>query len=139
MLLGCAGGASAKGHGSGDRAAAAAIVRSKGYRPDLKSWDSTFRFNVLLGTYAQSADGYNRRAFFFIGRKYLGTDASAPSAAMEEMWRDDRTIALMYVLYRGNDPLCCPTGGGKIVRFRWNGSRVVALDRIPPRTGRLHR
>jgi hypothetical protein len=58
---------------------------------------------------------------------------------MEELWRDDTTIALMYVLYRNSDALCCPTGGGKIVRFHWNGSRLVALDRIPPRTGPLHR
>jgi hypothetical protein len=39
----------------------------------------------------------------------------------------------MYVLYRRQDPLCCPTGGGKIVRFRWNGRRFRALDRSPPR------
>jgi hypothetical protein len=44
-------------------------------------------------------------------------------------------VALMYVLYRRNDPNCCPTGGGKIVRFHWTGRRLVALDRIPPLTG----
>ena len=126
-------------HGRGDRAAAAAIVKTKGYRPDLSTWDSFFKLNVLIGTFASSADGYNKRAFFFFGRRYLGTDAAAPSAQLEEVWRDDKTIALLYILYRGSDPNCCPTGGGAIVRFRWNGSRLVALDRIPPRSGRLHR
>ena len=125
--------------GPGDRAAAAAIVRNKGYTPELKSWDGTFKLNVLIGTYTQSADGYNKRAFFFLGRRYLGTDAAAPSAALQEVWRDDRTIALLYILYRASDPNCCPTGGGRIVRFHWNGKRIVALDRIPPRAGRLHR
>jgi hypothetical protein len=125
--------------GRGDRAVAAAVVKRKGYRPDLKTWDSYFKLNVLLGTYATSADGYNKRAFFFIGRRYLGTDAAAPSAALQEIWRDDATIALLYILYRNGDPLCCPTGGGKIVRFHWNGSRLVALDRIPSRSGPLHR
>ena len=33
--------------------------------------------------------------------------------------------------YTRADPLCCPTGGGKIVRFRWNGSRLAAVDAIP--------
>jgi hypothetical protein len=125
--------------GPGDRAAAAAVVRGKGYTPDLKSWDSFFKLNVLIGTFTRSADGYNKRAFFFLGRRYLGTDAAAPSASLQEVWRDDRTIALLYILYRTNDPNCCPTGGGKIVRFRWNGKRIVALDRIPPRSGALHR
>jgi LppP/LprE lipoprotein len=125
--------------GSGDRGAAAALVKKKGYVPNLRTWDPTFKLNVLIGRSAQSGDGYNVRAFFFLGRRYLGTDASAPSASLQEMWRDDKTIALLYILYRANDPNCCPTGGGKIVRFRWNGSRLVALDRIPPRTGALHR
>jgi LppP/LprE lipoprotein len=125
--------------GSGDRAAAVALVKKKGYIPELKTWDGTFKLNVLIGRFAQSADGYNQRAFFFLGRRYLGTDAAAPSAALQEVWRDDRTIALLYILYRANDPNCCPTGGGKIVRFHWNGTRLVAVDRIPPRTGALHR
>jgi LppP/LprE lipoprotein len=125
--------------GAGDRAAAVATVKKKGYIPELKTWDGTFKLNVLIGRFAQSADGYNQRAFFFYGRRYLGTDAAAPSAALQEVWRDDRTIALLYILYRANDPNCCPTGGGKIVRFRWNGTRLVALDRIPPRSGPLHR
>jgi hypothetical protein len=123
----------------GDRAAAAAVVKSKGYTPDLRTWDGFFKLNVLIGTYTRSADGYNKRAFFFYGRRYLGTDASAPSAALQEVWRDERTIAILYILYRASDPNCCPTGGGKIVRFRWNGKRIAALDRIPPRSGALHR
>jgi hypothetical protein len=130
---------SAAERSSGDRSAAAAIVRKKGYRPDLRTWDSTFRLNVLIGTYATSADGYNKRAFFFVGRRYLGTDASLPSAQVQEVWRDDKTIALLYILYRNSDPLCCPTGGGAIVRFSWNGKRLRALDRIPPTNGPKHR
>ena len=114
-------------------------MKKKGYRPDTSTWTNFFKFNVLIGTYAKSADGYNKRAFFFYGRRYLGTDAAAPSAQLQQVWRDDRRIALLYILYRASDPLCCPTAGGAIVRFRWTGKRVVALDRIPPRTGPRHR
>ena len=138
-LLAAASGAGAAPRSTGDLQAAMALVKKKGYRPDKSAWISEFRLNVLIGTFAKSADGYNRRAFFFYGRRYLGTDASLPSAQVEEVWRDDRTIALLYILYGRNDPLCCPTGGGAIVRFRWNGSRLVALDPIPPLTGPRHR
>ena len=47
--------------------------------------------------------------------------------------RDHKTMAFLYVLYRRSDPECCPTGGGTIVRFRWNGKRVIRLDPLPPR------
>ena len=94
--------------------------------------------NVLVGTFTRSADGYNKRAFFFYRGRYLGTDAAQPSSDVGEIWGDGETVALLYVLYRPQDPLCCPTGGGAIVRFHWNGRRLVALDPIPPdRTGRV--
>jgi hypothetical protein len=118
---------------------AVALVKKQGYRPKVSTWEPSFKLNMLIGTATGSADGYNRRAFFFYGNRYLGTDASAPSAQLQEVWREDRTIALLYILYRSNEPLCCPTAGGAIVRFRWNGSRLVALDPIPPTRGSRHR
>jgi hypothetical protein len=133
LTLGLALPASAAVSGGGLQAAIK-VVRSKGYCVDsTRTWerDPSFRLNVLIGTYCSSADGYNNRAFFFYGSRYLGTDAARASAQLQEVWRDDRTIALLYILYRNRDPLCCPTGGGKIVRFHWNGKRLVVLDRIP--------
>jgi hypothetical protein len=133
LALGLALPASAAVSGGGLQAAIK-IVRTKGYCVDsTRTWERapTFRLNVLIGTLCRSADGYNKRAFFFYDSRYLGTDAARASAQVQEVWRDDRTIALLYILYRRNDPLCCPTGGGKIVRFHWNGTRLVALDTIP--------
>jgi hypothetical protein len=114
------------------RAHAVALVSKKGYVANPSTWEDFFAFNVLIGTYRQSADGYNKRAFFFLGDRYLGADARRPSAQVREVWRDDRTIALLYVLYRRSDALCCPTAGGAIVRFDLRGLRAVARDRIPP-------
>jgi hypothetical protein len=114
------------------RARAIALVSKKGYVANPSTWEDFFAFNVLIGTYRQSADGYNKRAFFFLGDRYLGMDARRPSAQVREVWRDDRTIALLYVLYRRSDALCCPTAGGAIVRFDLKGPRVVARDRVPP-------
>jgi hypothetical protein len=40
------------------------------------------------------------------------------------------SIAVVYGGYKGNDPFCCPSSK-KTVRYRWNGSRIVA-DGTPP-------
>jgi hypothetical protein len=113
-----------------DLAAAVGRVRKAGYTPDrLLGWDTNATLNVLLATGKSS--GYDRRAFFFIHGRFVGTDATRPSAQIIPLWQDDTTAALMYVLYRRGDPLCCPTGGGRIVRFRWNGRRLLPLGGVP--------
>jgi hypothetical protein len=116
--------------------AAVAKVSALGYRAHPASfWITDSGLNVLIGTLKRSGDGYDQRAFFFVNGRYIGTDASGSSRQVGEVWQTEDTVALMYVLYRRNDPNCCPTGGGKIVRFHWTGRRLVALDRIPPLTG----
>jgi LppP/LprE lipoprotein len=40
------------------------------------------------------------------------------------------SIAVVYGVYKGNDPFCCQSSK-KTVRYRWNGSRIVA-DGTPP-------
>ena len=112
--------------------AAVAAVKRRGYTPATRTWHRDLRLNVLIGTKTGSADGYMKRAFFFVkGRGFVGIDSRAPSLQVFDLWQDDTTAALLYILYRRNDANCCPTGGGKIVRFRWTGTRLRALDRIP--------
>jgi len=116
----------------GGLAAAVATVKRNGYTPDSTAgWLGQSGLNVLVATATRSGDGFNKRAFFFENGRFLGTDAAAPSRELQEVWSTSDTVALLYVLYRRNDPNCCPTGGGAIVRFHWNGRRLVALDRIP--------
>ena len=111
---------------------AVATVKQKGYTPkSTQGWFSDRGLNVLVARATRSADGYNQQAFFFQNARYVGTDAKLPSRQVNDIWSTGDTIALMYILYRRNDPNCCPTGGGKIVRFHWNGRRLVALDSIP--------
>jgi hypothetical protein len=93
-------------------------------------WMSGAAFNAIYGN-CKAGDGTDQYIWFFVGRRFVGIDAHAPSKSIIGLWRDDKTLAFMYVLYRSSDPNCCPTGGGRIVRFRWNGKRVVALDRLP--------
>jgi len=94
-------------------------------------WIQEFPFNTLYGN-CRAGDGRDQHVWFFVRGRFVGTDTRDSSRSILGMWRDDRRIAFMYVLYRGSDPACCPTGGGAIVRFRWDGRRVVRLDPLPP-------
>jgi len=100
--------------------------------PNTSMWMSGTTFNAVYGN-CRTGDGTDQHIWFFAGGRFVGMDSRTPSKSIIGLWRDDRTLAFMYVLYRSSDPNCCPTGGGKIVRFRWSGTRVVALDRLPHR------
>ena len=92
--------------------------------------------HVLIGTAAQSADGYSQQAFFFVRGHFLRTDLPDTSAAIHLAWRNDTTIALSYVVYKPNEPMCCPTGGALIVRYKWDGTKLRALDPVPSAAAR---
>jgi hypothetical protein len=103
--------------------------------PVSSMWMHDFAFNALYGN-CMAGDGRDQHIWFFFRGRFVGTDTRDSSKEIIGIWRDDQAMAFMYVLYRSGDPNCCPTGGGKIVRFRWNGKRVVALDRLPPSLSR---
>ncbi len=95
-------------------------------------WIAGGGFNALYGN-CRAGDGRDQHIWFFDNGRFVGPDAPKSSHDIVGLWRDDRTIAFLYVLYRQSDPECCPTGGGAVVRFRWNGRRVARLDPLPPR------
>jgi hypothetical protein len=110
---------------------AAAVAAAKGYADCGTSlYGASSRLHALVCV-ARGADSANQLAFFFLDSTYIGTDTSAPSAHIIASWRDEDTVALLYVLYRPNDGTCCPTGGGAIVRYYWDGSRLQPLDPVP--------
>jgi hypothetical protein len=94
-------------------------------------WTADFRFNALYGN-CRAADGTDEHIWFFDGGRFVGRDARTRSHSIIGLWRNDKTLAFMYVLYRQSDPNCCATGGGAVVRFRWTGKRVRRLDPLPP-------
>lgn len=113
--------------------AALAVVRAHGYTAGATSdYHPNQTLRVLLGTAARSGEGHGEQAFFFVDGRYLGTDASRPSARMSVVSQGDTEVTLAYGLYRPHDPPCCPGGGEARVRFQLNNGRLVALDPIPP-------
>jgi hypothetical protein len=118
---------------SEDAAAAAAIVRSKGFTPnDTSQYHSNQALRVLVARRTASGDGYAQQAFFFVNGRYIGTDTKEPSATLRVASQSDTEVTLAYPLYRKSDALCCPGGGQATVRFQLNNGRLTALDPIPP-------
>jgi hypothetical protein len=135
-MLSAVGTTSALGANRGARPLDAALAfwhgRQCDHAPNRSLWIPGFRFQVLYGN-CRAGDGHDQHVFFFDRGRFVGTDGLGTSAEVLAMWRDDKRFALMYVIYRPSDPLCCPTGGGRIVRFAWDGRRFRRLDPAPPR------
>jgi hypothetical protein len=128
-----AGGNSGANNGSEGLAAAEATVRAQGYTVDDQGdyhQDQTLR--VLIGTGEHSNDGYDKRAFFFVDGRYIGTDSTQPSAQLSVTSQSDTEVVLAYQLYKPGNPLCCPAGGQAKVRFQLNDGQLTPLDPIPP-------
>jgi hypothetical protein len=127
-------GSSSGGSGSGgELAAAEATVRGQGYTVDDQSdYKPGQTLRVLIGTGEHSNDGYDKRAFFFVDSRYIGTDAGAPSAQVSVAAQSDTEVVLAYALYKPGNPLCCPAGGQAKVRFQLNNGQLTPLDPIPP-------
>jgi len=86
---------------------------------------------VLIGVRTGSGDGYGQQAFFFVNGRYIGTDASQPSAALRVVGQGDTEVTLAYPLYRSGDALCCPSRGHRQVHFQLDNGKLTALDPIP--------
>jgi hypothetical protein len=110
-----------------------AVVNAHGYTAGETSTyrpDQTLR--VLVGTRTGSSDGYGQQAFFFVNGRYIGTDASEPSASVKVVGQSDTEVTLAYPIYKAGDPASHPSGGEKTVRFQLNNGHLVALNPIPP-------
>ena len=112
---------------------AATFVRATGFTPnDTSEYHASQTLRVLLGTRTGSGDGYGQLAFFFVGDRYIGTDAKEPSATLRVLSQGDTEVTLAYPLYRKGDPLSSPSGGQATVRFQLNNGKLTPLGHIPP-------
>jgi LppP/LprE lipoprotein len=119
--------------GEGALAAAAATVRAKGYTPtDTVQYHPSQTLRVLTAYRTGAGGAYEQRAFFFVDGRYIGTDASQPSASLRVLSQRETTVTLGYGLYREGDPSSRPSGGEASVRFQLDDGRLTARDPIPP-------
>jgi hypothetical protein len=117
------------------RRSAVRFVKARGYTPVNKDqYHKGQALRVLVGRKPFGCCALGRKAFFFVRhRGFERSDVQGASRTGVEVTRQgNKTIFLRYgQLYRQGDPYCCPSGGYKTVRFRWNGSKVKALDKVP--------
>jgi hypothetical protein len=117
---------------SGTLGAAVAVLRARGYTPnDTADYHPDQTLRVLIGT-RHGSDASGMQAFFFLGGRYLGTDSKEPSGTLKVVSQSDTEVALGYPLYRKGDPLCCASGGTRVVHFALNNGKLTPLDAIPP-------
>jgi hypothetical protein len=96
---------------------------SDGHGGTLYGWTATCR---------KSADGYCQKVFFFDGTRFLGTDTSTPSSAINSVEAaGSSVIDVTYANYKSTDPLCCPSGVPVTISYTWNGTSISA-SATPP-------
>lgn len=101
--------------------AAIAVLARHGYVPvETASYDAQDTLRVLVGA---QRDGHvpGEHAFFFNEATYLGTDASAPSAAITVLAHSDSEVTLGYAV----------AGSVRAVQFALNMGAVMALSPLP--------
>jgi LppP/LprE lipoprotein len=123
----------AGGTGAEGLEGALGVLREHGYEAkQTAEYHPGQTLRVLIGTGAGSNDGYDKRAFFFLDGKYIGTDTTTPSAQVSVVEQGDTEVTLAYALYRPHDALCCPSGGQAKVTYRLNDGKLAPTGPIPP-------
>jgi LppP/LprE lipoprotein len=116
------------------RAAAVSQLRTLGYvatRP--KDYDPRHQLRVLVGY--RSGDPLGpRRAFFFVGTRFVGNDVYDGSSRVKLAASGRRWVTLAYGVFAPGAKSCCPASTTK-VRFTWSGSTLAPQGTIP--VGRL--
>lgn len=117
------------------RQSAVRVVKRHGYNPvNKRQYKHAHKLRLLIGRKVFGCCAVGRKAFFFVRKRgFERTDVRRPSGTgLRVAWQQNRTVALRYgPLYRKGDASCCPSGGTRTVRFRWNGVAVKVLDPIP--------
>jgi hypothetical protein len=114
-------------HSAGERRkrrAAVGVLRDQGYRPvTLADYRLGNDLRVLIGR----GEG-GRRAFFFAGGRFIGTDAVDDSEHVSVGRARNRSVSLSYRLFEADGDRCCTAR----VRFRWDGETLKPQTEIPP-------
>jgi len=110
------------------RSAAVEQVRAQGFEPvSRRAYHPDQDLRVMLGepTVQTRAAGVpeGRRAFFFVGGEYIGTDTSDVSSDLRIARQTKSTVTLAYGL---------GTEEEETVRFKWDGSSLTPQSPIPP-------
>jgi hypothetical protein len=112
------------------RAAAVTLLREQGYLPTReKDYDPRRELRVLVG-YRNGDPLGPRRAFFFVGERFIGNDSSAASSSLKVVKSGKRSVTLAYGVYAPGAEVCCPASTSKVT-FKWSGAALAPQGLIP--------
>ena len=107
---------------------AEAVLRAHGFAATATSdYHPSQTLRVLVGTRSGSSVGNGQQAFFFVGGRYIGTDAKQPSASIRVVSQGATEVTLAYGL---------SSGGQATVPFQLDNGKLVPLDPIPSASSR---
>jgi ABC-type transport system substrate-binding protein len=111
--------------------AAEQTLDARGYAPlTERDWRPDQPLKVLIGI-SRAGGPRAELAFFFVGDRFIGTDASDPSAQLAVAAQGDRSVTLDYALYKPSDPVDAPSGPTMGITFVWTGARLLPQAPIP--------
>jgi hypothetical protein len=112
------------------RTEAVGLLRRQGYLPTrLSDYHPSHELRVLIG-YRNGDPLGPRRAFFFVGKRYVGSDSLSGSSKLVAGKAGKRWVTLAYGVYAPGAKPCCPASTTR-VRFEWTGSALVPQGTIP--------
>ena len=112
------------------RASAVTLLRGQGYLPTRETdYNPRNELRVLVG-YRNGDPLGPRRAFFFVGTRFIGHDSVSGSTRLRVAKAGKRWVTLSYGVYAPGGKVCCPTSTTK-VRFNWNGTALDPAGAIP--------
>jgi len=116
------------------RRAAVTTLSEQGFEPvRLADWKAASVLRVLVGR----DEAGEERAFFFVGRRFVGNDDVAASASIKVSAAKERTVTLSYRLFAAEDEECCPKGETVKVSFRWRDGSLAPAGELPAADERL--
>jgi LppP/LprE lipoprotein len=115
------------------RRAAVTTLSEQGFEPvRLADWKAASVLRVLVGR----DEAGEERAFFFVGRRFVGNDDVAASASVKVTATKERTVTLSYRLF-ADDDTDKPTGETVKVSFRWRDGTLAPAGELPAADERL--
>ena len=112
------------------RTAAVGVLRTEGYLPTREAdYDPRHELRVLVG-YRNGDPLSPRRAFFFVGPRFIGHDSTAGSSQLKLVKSANRWVTLAYGVFAPGGKVCCPVSTSR-VRFNWTGTALAPAGAIP--------
>jgi LppP/LprE lipoprotein len=116
--------------------AAALVSRMTGqygnWVPNTKYYNPKLQLSAVIGETAGGTAASPKQLFFFHKGVYVGPAIPEARFAFRIVSRSDDLIIVHYSHYRKGDPSCCASLPDYVVRYKWIGRSVRALDPIPP-------